>query len=385
MKNKNLAIVAALVIVGAIVLAGVLKNNGGQHNDKIRIGVILSQTGTVGEYGQHALHAVQLGVEEINSRGGLNNLKIEITTEDAKSEPKESISAYQKIVSTDGIKLIIGDLYSSTSLAMAPLAEKDKVVLLAPGASNPKFRDMGDYIFRNWVSDNFDGQALADYAYSKLKANSVSVIYQQVDYTTGLANAFRDRLMSLGGRVPPMETVSTDAPEARQVVAKILSGNPSTVYVCASSKETGSVVKYLRENKFRGQILANLTVESPEFRKLSGGQTDGIIFSTPAFDPDDATPRIRAFAQSYEKKFGTKPDAAAGHAYDAVYIMAEAIKKSKSTDPTEVKNTMYTIKDFPGVTGTTTFDDHGDVTKNILIKRLSGEKGIKLEVFVPKT
>lgn len=147
------------------------------------------------------------------------------------------------------------------------------------------------------------------------------------------------------------------------------------------SKESGVVVKFLRENGFKGQILATLSVDSPEFFKLAQNYANGIVFSTPAFDPTNKTPRVAEFVTAYKKKFGSAPDVAAGHAYDAMQILAYAITKAGSDDPGKIRDAIYHIKDFPGVTGRTTFDKMGDVTKPIMIKEISNGNAKKLEEY----
>jgi len=375
--------IACVAIVCSIALTGCPSNSGGVGNDSgpIRVGTLLSLTGTVGEFGQRSLQGIQLAVEEINAKGVMDGRKFEIDTQDTRSEAKDAVSAYRKLTASGNVNFIVGDVYSTTSMAVAPLAESDHVLMLAPGASNPKFRFMGDYIFRNWTSDEFDGRAMADYAFEKAGVKNCGVIYQQVDYTAGLAKAFNDNFTQLGGNILSYEALSEDASDARQVVVKVLNSNPSAIYVCATGKASGVIVKYLREANFKGQIFCNLTVDTPEFMKIAKNYADGIIFSTPAFDLTDKNPRVQKFASAFKAKFGDAPDIAAGHAYDAMYILADAIKIAGSTDPGKVKDALYTIKDFPGVTGRTTFDKYGDVTKPVFIKKFVNGKSQKLEQF----
>lgn len=382
MKKQNFwFIFGILIIIAAIFISLWITNKLTRNQESIKIGVILSLTGNVGDYGQRSLKGLLLGLEKINNEGGLIGKKIELIIEDARSDPKAAISAYQKLLSIHSVRIIIGDVYSSTTLAVAPLAEKDKIVLLAPGASNPKMREMGDFIFRNWTSDEFDGYALANYTKHKLGFSQISIIYQQVEYTVGLADAFKREMEKMGGRVIDMIPISTGAVNAREIVFNIIKKNPEVVYVCAEARESAIIVKYLREGGFKNQIIANLTVESPEFISLAGQYTDGIIFSTPAFDPEDTSLNIKEFTLAYKSKYGELPDAAAGHAYDAILIIAEVIRRAGTIDPIKIKDELYKIRDFAGVTGNTTFDMFGDVIKDILIKKFNKGKIQKLEHY----
>jgi len=118
----------------------------------------------VAAYGERSRKGVELAVEEVNGDGGINGQPLEVIYEDAKSSPKDGVSAIKELISADDVGIVVGDVLSSTTLAMAPIAERDEVILLAPGASIPSLRDAGDYIFRNWASDDYDGKAMASYA-----------------------------------------------------------------------------------------------------------------------------------------------------------------------------------------------------------------------------
>src|SRR5690606_19038731 len=117
---------------------------------------------------------------------------------------------------------------------------------------------------------------------------------------------------------------------------------------------------------------------TPEFSKLAHNYSEGIIFSTPAYDPADNDPRVKQFATAFKERFGTAPDTASGHSYDAMHILAEAIKKAGADEPAKVKDALYAIRDFPGVTGRTTFDSNGDVVKPVLVKKIVGAGSQKL-------
>jgi branched-chain amino acid transport system substrate-binding protein len=130
----------------------------------LRIGVMLALTGDSANYGKRSLNGLTWAADKINQKkGGVNGKHLELVVEDDLSSPKDAVSAFNKLVSQDQVKVVIGDIISGTTLAVAPLAEKNHVLLFAPGASNPQLRYAGDYVFRNWTSDDFDGLAMAGY------------------------------------------------------------------------------------------------------------------------------------------------------------------------------------------------------------------------------
>ncbi len=120
---------------------------------EIKIGAVLPLTGSEGIWGENAKMGIEIALAEINSSGGVKGKSVRLIYEDSQSLPSNAVSALQKLISTDKVCVVIGDIASSSVLAMAPIVEKEHVVLLSPGASNPDISKSGDYIFRNWQSD----------------------------------------------------------------------------------------------------------------------------------------------------------------------------------------------------------------------------------------
>lgn len=132
--------------------------------ERVKIGAILELTGEGASYGQDAKRGIDIAVTEINESGGVNGKKIEIIYEDTQAKPALAASATQKLVTQDRVPVIVGALYSSGTLSAAPIAEKSRVVLFSPGSSSPEITKAGNYIFRNWISDIYEGSDLARFA-----------------------------------------------------------------------------------------------------------------------------------------------------------------------------------------------------------------------------
>ena len=370
-----------ILIVLVSCLASCEKNQENISEDEIRIGVVFSLTGDVAAYGQRSMKGVNVALYEINSSGGINGKKIRLIVEDAKSSAKDGVAAINKLIFQDKVKFIIGDVLSSTTLAMAPIAERNKILLLAPGASNPALTDAGDYIFRNWLSDNFDGKALAAYSFKKKGIRTVATLYQKTDYCLGLEDAFSKEFILLGGTVLSREAFETDATDFRTNIVKTQHNNPEGVFVSAESRQTGTILKQAFELNFRPNWFSNLTVDTPECAEIAGAARNGVVFSTPAFDvKDQDSPVVRKFVDNFTTKYSEKPEATSGHSYDALKILAFVMQKH-GTKVESVKTGLYELKNFPGVTGSTTFDRNGDVLKNVFIKSISGNIPTLLEVF----
>lgn len=381
---KNFTFRAITVIVGLLSIISFLGCESSKKVvSEIRIGAVLAQTGSLADLGNHSKNGLLLGVDTINEKGGIKGRKISLILEDSKTDPKSAVGAITKLINVDKVKFVIGDLSSGTTLAMAPVAEKAKVVLLAPGASNPQMREAGDFIFRNWVSDEFDGKVAASYATRKIGLTTFGVIEQQNAYCKGLSQAFQESASQNKGKILSMIPIQDNSLDHRDAVAKIISTNPQAVYLATHTKEGASAVRQLKEAGYKGMVIGNLVVESPDFAELAKGAMEGIIYTAPFLNEQSATGSVADFFKKYVQRFGAKPDAAAAHAFDAISVLALAIDKAKTESADDIKNFLYTVKDFPGASGVTSFDEKGDVTKPLVVKKVKNGTFTDLEVFIP--
>jgi branched-chain amino acid transport system substrate-binding protein len=180
-------------IAVAVILAVVLIVTQTRKGEKeIKIGVILPLTGDGASLGEDCKNGIEIAKDEFNEKG----MKIVLFYEDSQGKPDKAINAFYKLVGT-GVKIIIGDLFSSPTLAIAPLAEKNKVFIFSPGASNPKLSGISRYVFRNYPSDNFEGEIIAKYI-KKKGYSKVALLYPNNEYGVGLKNVLQKLFLNWG-------------------------------------------------------------------------------------------------------------------------------------------------------------------------------------------
>jgi branched-chain amino acid transport system substrate-binding protein len=368
-----------IALVAALIVAAVLWRQKSRSPDTVRIGVLLSLTGDVGPYGQRSLNGIRLATDEVNSSGGIAGKPLSLVIEDSRSSPRDAVSAFTKLVDLDHVRIVVGDVLSGTTLAVAPLAEKNRVVLFAPGASNPALRGAGEYIFRNWVSDDFDGKVMAQYLIRE-GIREVFILNQQTDYCVGLAKAFRTAFESLGGKAVGEESFITEATDFRAQILKIQRSSASSIYLVGEARQNGTILRQAREMGIEKRWFSNLTVDTPECKAIAGAAREGVVFTTPAFDPNEDSPQTRKFVDAFRQRYHEDPEVTSGVAYDAVKILATVMNKSGQTAE-QVKDGIRSVRDFPGVTGSTTFDNQGDVVKDIFIKAIKNDTPVLITHF----
>lgn len=362
--NKKVLIgvgVAAVVLLGVFFWA-----RQARDPDDITVGAILPLSGDGAKYGAAARRAIDLGVSKVNDDGGIDGKRLVVVFEDSKGAGKDGVSAIQKLITVNRVPAVIGDLLSSVTLAMAPVAERHRVVLLSPTSSAPKITSAGDYIFRNCASDVFEGKIMAEAAVQQLNIRKVAVLYINNDYGVGITDVFRPTFTAQGGSIVAQEAFAQGVTDFRTQLTKIAATKPDAVYI-VGYKELGLLLRQARELGIKAQFLSTVMFEDPEILAVAGNAAEGVIYSARAYDPNSDEPHVKEFVGAFKQRYGEEPDIFAAYAYDAIRILVLAIKTG-GTSADKIKHALYSIRDFVGVTGSTSFDANGDVIQPAYLK-----------------
>ena len=359
-----------VLIIGLVISLAML--GCAKKETEIKIGAILPLTGEAAKYGESAKKGMYLALEEINSTGGINGRKLAIIYEDSKGDPKEGVTAIQKLIAVHKVPALIGAMASSVTLAIAPIAEKNKVVLLSPASSAPQITRAGNYIFRNCYSDVFEGTKMANYIINETKFRELAIMHVNNDYGIGLKNVFTKRFTELGGKVVATETYEFGARDFRSQLTKIKNSHPEAIYIVGYG-EMGRLLVQAVELRLYTPFFGCLMFEDPDILRIAGKAAEGVIYTFPSYDPNSQEKLVRNFISVFQKKYGHKPDGFAANAYDALNILSFAIKKGDQKAD-EIKQALYSVRNYSGITGETSFDKNGDVIKPIGIKEIKNGK-----------
>ncbi len=356
MKKTLLWVVGIFVII-LIVVSVTGKDQ--TNNGPIRIGFIGPLSGDGASFGETDKGAVEMAVEGVNSKGGINGRLVEIIYEDGKCNGKDSVSAMSKLVNVDKVGIVLGGGCSSETLAIAPLAEKNKVILFSAFSSNPSITSAGDYIFRNSPSDTDVGKLDAGTIIKK-GYKKVAILSENNDYAQGVRNVMVKEFAVSSSTVVFDEVFPVGTTDFRDYVIKVKLSNPDVIYINpgSSGKPGAFFVKQLRESGSKLSIHGNFALGSPDSFEIAVGYLDGVIISD-SIQPGD---KLVALSKLYEDKYGKKVanDFLVGASYDRANIIIEAIK-AVGTDPSKVKDYLYSLPNFDGILGNYHFDNNGDV------------------------
>lgn len=368
--SKKAWIGFVVVLVAAVILVVMLKRPS-QQRAVITIGATLPLSGDAAVWGKNTQDGIELALEQLNAEGGVLGRRMVVVYEDTKALPREGVSAYRKLTSIHEVEAIVDDSVSSVTLAMAPLAQRDRVVLLATGATAPKISEAGEYIFRIWNSDAYEGEVAAQYAHATLGFQSVAILYINNEYGKGLEQVFKSSFQSLGGRIMASESFEQSSTDMRTQLTKIRAVRPDGLYVVGYPKEIPIALKQAKELALALPLLGTVAMQDPQLVQTAGSAAEGLLFPYPK-EPVGAN--VDEFKEAFRAKHGKEPGITVDVGYDAVMLIAEAIKLSGGVTGEEIRRGLNLLRDYPGVSGTITFDENGDVRKPMGIKAVeSGE------------
>lgn len=367
MKKHNIKTLAffstSIILVSLTVFSiGCVKKEEGE----IKIGVILELTGPLAPQGERSKRSMDLAVDEINSKGWIYGKKIKLILEDTRTDPKEGLSAFQKIVEIHKVPVVTGAIGSSIVMACAPIANQKRVVLFSAGATSPVITNAGDYVFRNRLSGDVEVKAMAGFANSKLKIKKVAVIYVTTDYGTGNKDVFEKAFVDHGGNVVLSEGFNQGESDFRSYITKIKASNTEAVYIIAHSIETAHFLRQAKELNLNTHFLGTIGVKSPDLLKIAGDAANGVIYTVQRFDPESSE-KSKTFATKYKEIYGEEPDLFAALGYDAICIITRVISEN-GYNAEAIKTGLYKLKNFQGVTGNVSFDQNGDIEGEVMME-----------------
>lgn len=366
---------AVLLVLSSVVAC---KGGGGDGSstpapadDVIKIGQYVSLSGNTATFGQSTDDGVQLALEEINAAGGVLGKQIKVITEDTQSKPETSKTAVLKLIRQDHVVALIGEIASSRTLAAAPEAQRAKVPLVTPGSTNPEVTEKGDYIFRICFIDPVQGQVMARFAAQDLKLMKAAILTDvKNDYSIGLAKFFAEEYEKLGGKVVVEEKYSEGDRDFKAQLTSIKGKNPDLLVIPGYYTEVGMIANQSRELGMKQVLLGGDGWDSAKTAEIGGKAIEGSYY-TNHYATDDPNPVVQDFIKKYKAKYpGKTPDAMAALGYDSMRLVADAIKRAESTESEKLRKAIAETKNFPGVTGSITIDEHRNATKPITVLKI---------------
>jgi branched-chain amino acid transport system substrate-binding protein len=376
MMGKVLSIAVAAAFVTVLSFSSL--SCGGNDDSEIRIGAILPLAGQVAFYGTESRDGGLLAIEEINARGGLLGKKVVFLSEDDEGRPEMTINAFTRLTTRERVSMIMGSSTSGATMAITDRAQSAGVLVISPSATSFDVTQAGDFIFRACFIDPFQGVVGADFAFGDLGARRAAVLFDMgADYNRGLAEAFRDRFVELGGEIVAWEAYQTLDVDFNAQVTRIRASAPDMVFLPNYYNDVA-----LQAVQLRGQGVTVPLLGGDGWDGLVDNAGDEVVggFWSSAFASDTTEPRGAAFVQAFQARFGRTASQFAALGYDSIMLIAGAIESAGSTDAALVRDAMARTDGY-FVTGHIRFDANRNPIKSATILEIVGTDGRLANVY----
>ncbi len=349
----------------------------------IKIGEFASLTGKEATYGQTAHKGTLQAIEEVNAAGGVLGRKLELLVEDDQSKPGEAATIAKKFISRDKVVAILGEITSGRTLEAAPIAQNAKIPLISPGATAPEVTAKGNYIFRVCFIDSFQGTVMAKFARHSLKLQRVALLSSVSSaQSVGLAKYFRQRFTEDGGNLVLEQKYSEGDKDFRAQLTAIKAAGVEGIFVPGYYAEAALICKQARDLGMTLPLFGVDGWESAELINIGGKAVEGAYLST-HYSPASRDPQIVAFNDRYTKRWGDGTNALCALGYDSAMLLVDAIKRAGTTDGPKLRDALATTRNFKGVTGVITFDEHRNPTKSAVVLQVKDGKFVFVETVAP--
>jgi len=354
--------------------------------DTILIGEYGSLTGSEATFGQSTHNGVMLAVKEVNSAGGVKGKKLAVRVYDDQGKAQEAGTAVARLITDDRAVAIIGEVASSLSIAGGRVAQQYKVPMITPSSTNPQVTAIGDMIFRVCFLDSFQGWVEAKFAVDHLKAKKAALFFDQAQaYSKGLKDYFKKAYTDMGGEIVTEQAFSGGDQDFSAQLTTIRDAKPDVILIPGYYTDVANIAVQARKLGITTPLIGGDGWDSAQLYAIGGKAIDGSYFSN-HYAPSEDRPEVQNFVKRYQADYGQVPDGLAALGYDATLLLADALKRTESLEGPAIAKAIAATKDFHGVTGIFSIDEHRDAKKSaVVVQAKDGKPSYVTTITPPST
>lgn len=342
--------------------------------DGIPIGLVASQNGELKPWGADSVKGAQLAVDEFNAGGGIDGKPVTLVIGDSNSKPADGKSAAEKLIATDKVIGLLGEVSSGITAQMGQVATEKGIPLIAIGATKTTLTEGKPNIFRVCYTDAFQGPVMAKFAYDALGLRNVALITDKKQiYSTGLSDSFRAYFQTLGGKIIDEEFYQSGDTQFQTQLTNLRNKKPDGLFMSGYFTETGPIARQAKEAGLDVKMMGGDGWDSSEILNTGGDAILGSFFCNHYNNKEDR-PEVKTFLDKWGKKYdGSVPATTMGAlAYDAAALMCDALKRAKTKDSAGLQAAIEDTVDFKGVSGNISLKgNHGNPPKRAIVVKLT--------------
>lgn len=330
--------------------------------DVIKVGVPGPYSGPAAEKGEHLRYGILVAQEEINAKGGILGKRVELVFADTEAKPEVGVSAYEKMITRDKVHFIVGEVTSDVALATLDVVAKYKIptIYAIPASdelgkkvkSDPQKYGMvfmadipvsvmtsGAFI---WLEESVKAGKL------RVKEKTYAMIVEDSSWGRIVGETWKSKMEKIGWKNILFEVTPFKESEYMPILTKVKKLNPDLVKIEITSLPAGmAITKQLSELEIKSYCFGGYYQKTIEFPRMAGSFADGSFNIKEPFAPE--------WEKKVQKRFPKADPIASMYSYDSLYILSNAVSKSKSIDSEKVTKALLET-DYMGVFMRTVFD-----------------------------
>ena len=311
-------------------------------------------------YGQ----GMDMALDEINGAGGIGGRRLRIIKEDDQETVDHGRVVAQQLVANPDVVAVIGHLESFITVPAAAIYDLGGVLLIAPTSTDPRLTEQGyRFVFRVTFNDKQIGAHMATVATTR-GYKRMAIYYIRNDYGRGQANAFEETFSARGGTVVDRRSYDASDVKNNRAVGELIDDwrgrSLDALFIAGEAPQAALLMVEARRKNLRIPMLGGDALGTPELFQPDPAAVEGTTLAAP-FHPDDPRPRVQTFRAAFQRRFGRPPDAAAALGYDSLHVLAEGMRRAKSSAPEQVRAALHALSDWEGVTASFSFSESGDL------------------------
>ncbi|QTA93863.1 Leucine binding and solute-binding domains-containing protein [Desulfonema magnum] len=316
------------------------------------------------------VEGINFAIEELNGEGGILGRKIRAIYRDDEGSVEEGQKIARELGKNTNIIAVVGHCFSDVAIPVSITYEKSGLVFISPGTTNPDLiRSDNKFVFRNIPSDIVTGRELAKFAH-RSGYKQIAVIYDRDSTGRRLAEVFYKHADDMGIKIAAEISYSGSwEKDFRLLIAELVKETKfDAVFLGGEIPSGAHFVKQMRKMGVTVPIIGGNSLDSPQLLNIAGKSAQNTILPT-VFDPKRSRTLTREFVKKFKSKTGITPDRWAAQGYDAVRLLAFAIKSGDSTVPITLSTILRFLENWEGVTGSYSFTSDGNIIdKSVFFK-----------------
>jgi branched-chain amino acid transport system substrate-binding protein len=306
--------------------------------DVLKFGIPLPLTGTNAKFGEIEKKSYEIALEEINAKGGIKGKKVVLEFEDSQGKPEVSRSIVERLIDVKKQPVIFGEYSSSSSKAVAAVAEERKVpYMVVTGATDDITQQNYKYVFRMNPTNAYYATGLLSFFKEVVKPQSIAILYESSDFGTSGAEDMVKQAQKAGIKVLVKEQYEKGAVDFKPILSKVKAAKPDVIYMVSYVMDAALLMRQIKELRIDANLYAGGAAgfAIPEFIQ-NAKEASELVLTATLWSPQAAYPGAKEY-EKYKKLYKDYPSYHGAEAYAALYIIKDVLERAKTWKPDDIR------------------------------------------------